>query len=161
MRLTRGKVDDGMKHPYETMSNCSQNCWIDWNSAVLCFKRHFYVGVWTFARFVKPLLATVLCVWEIWSGSNNHVYMYNKILPNIFLFKSPSSHQHISRNRHDMSGAVVDHESYVSVLPLDYMGIKHMDSYIPALKNAPMAKCEKDMPYCGHPYYLPLLHVFR
>ena len=24
---------------YETMSNCSQNCWIDWDSAVLCFKR--------------------------------------------------------------------------------------------------------------------------
>ena len=24
---------------YEKMSNSSQNCWIDWNSAVLCFKR--------------------------------------------------------------------------------------------------------------------------
>ena len=23
---------------YETMFNCSQNCWIDWNSAVLCFQ---------------------------------------------------------------------------------------------------------------------------
>ena len=26
---------------HETMSNCRQNCWIDWNSAVLCFKRLF------------------------------------------------------------------------------------------------------------------------
>ena len=26
---------------YETMSNCSKNCWIDWNSAVLCFKHGF------------------------------------------------------------------------------------------------------------------------
>ena len=50
---------------YETMSNCSQNCWIIWNSAVLCFKWLFHIGVWT---FVHPLLATILCVWEnlIW-----------------------------------------------------------------------------------------------
>ena len=51
--------------------NSSNNCWIDWNSAVLCFKRLFHIGVWTFARFVRPLLATTLYVWEIWSGSNN------------------------------------------------------------------------------------------
>ena len=29
-----------------------------------------------FARFVRPLLATILCVCEIWSGINNRVYMY-------------------------------------------------------------------------------------
>ncbi|XP_033636192.1 endoplasmic reticulum metallopeptidase 1-like [Asterias rubens] len=69
--------------------------------------------------------------------------------------------EHISRTKHDQSGAAVRHESYVSVLPLDYLGISHMESYIPALKDAPKAVCEKDMPYCGHPYYLPLLHVFR
>ena len=56
------------------LSNCSQNCWIDWNSAVLCFKRLFHIRIWTFAQFVRPLLATILCVWEIWSGSNNCVY---------------------------------------------------------------------------------------
>ena len=49
------------------MSNCSQNCWIDWHSAVLCFKRLFQIGVWTFSRFMRPLLATILCIWEIWS----------------------------------------------------------------------------------------------
>ena len=52
---------------YETISSCSQHCWIDWNSAVLCFKRLFHRGVWTFARFVRPLVATILGVWEIWS----------------------------------------------------------------------------------------------
>ena len=26
------------------MSNCSKNCWIDWNSAVLCFKQLFHIG---------------------------------------------------------------------------------------------------------------------
>ena len=50
------------------MCNCSQNCWIDWNSAVLCFKRLLHIGVY---------MATILCVGEIWSGSNNRVYMYH------------------------------------------------------------------------------------
>ena len=52
---------------YETMSNCSQNCWINWNSAALCFKGLFHIGVWTFARFVRPLLTSILCIWEICS----------------------------------------------------------------------------------------------
>ena len=30
---------------YETMSNCSLNCWIDWNYLVLCFKRLFHIRV--------------------------------------------------------------------------------------------------------------------
>ena len=34
-------------------------------------------NVWTSARFMLSILATVLCVWEIWSGSNNSVYMYH------------------------------------------------------------------------------------
>ena len=36
-----------------------------------------HIGAWTFARFARPLLATILCVWEIWSGSSNRVYMFN------------------------------------------------------------------------------------
>ena len=30
---------------YEMMSNFSQNCWIDWNSAKLCFKQLFHIVV--------------------------------------------------------------------------------------------------------------------
>ena len=30
---------------YETMSNCSQNCWMDWNSAVLCFNVFLHRGI--------------------------------------------------------------------------------------------------------------------
>ena len=26
---------------------------------------------------MRPLSATILCVWEIWSGSNNRMYMYH------------------------------------------------------------------------------------
>ena len=50
---------------YETMSNCSQNCWIDWNSAVPCFKQLFHIGVKTFTRFVRCLLATILCLYNM------------------------------------------------------------------------------------------------
>ena len=31
---------------YETMSNCSQNCWIDWNSAVLCLGYEHLPDLW-------------------------------------------------------------------------------------------------------------------
>ena len=50
-----------------------QNCWINWDSAVLCFKRLFHIGVWTFAWFVRPLLATILCIWEIWSLCTQYI----------------------------------------------------------------------------------------
>ena len=39
------------------MSNCIHNCWIDWNSAMLCFNWLFHIGVWTFAWFVRPLFS--------------------------------------------------------------------------------------------------------
>ena len=42
-------------------------------SSVLCFKRLVHIGVWTFSWFVRPLLATILCIWEIWFGSNNRL----------------------------------------------------------------------------------------
>ena len=82
---------------YETMSNCSQNCWINFDC---CFKRLFHIGVWTFARFVKPLLVTIICVWEIWSGSNNRVYMYHVFhwlaKKNIYIYILPKSKKHIT-----------------------------------------------------------------
>ena len=59
------------------MSNCSQNCWIYGNSAMLCFKRLFHIGVWTFARFVSPLLATI---WKIWSP-RTPLYMWGPNVP--------------------------------------------------------------------------------
>ena len=43
----------------------------------LCFKQLFHIGVWTFAWFVRPLLATILYGWEICSGSNNRIFMYH------------------------------------------------------------------------------------
>ena len=48
------------------MPNCSQNCWINWMPWRI-LNDLFHTGVWTFARFVRPLLAITLCIWEIWS----------------------------------------------------------------------------------------------
>ena len=56
---------------------CGQNGWIYWYSAMLCFKQLFHIGVWTFAQFVRLLLATILCVWEILPCSSNRVYKYH------------------------------------------------------------------------------------
>ena len=51
---------------YETMSNCSQNCWIDWNSAVLCFKRPFHTGIMNVSQICAASLGYhTLCKWEI------------------------------------------------------------------------------------------------
>ena len=51
------------------MSNCSQKL-LD---QLECCRAVFQ----TFAWFVRPLFDTILCVWVIWSGSNNRVYMYH------------------------------------------------------------------------------------
>ena len=55
---------------------CSQNCRIDWNTAMLCFKWLFHIRVWTFARFVRPLFATILCTWEIWSTAYTMYHIF-------------------------------------------------------------------------------------
>ena len=63
---------------YETMSNCSQNCWIDLNSAALCFKRLFHIGMNVNPIFEASLSHHTLCIMgTFWSGFNNRVYMYH------------------------------------------------------------------------------------
>ena len=61
---------------YETMSHWSQNSWIDWNSTALW---PFHTGVWKFARFARPVLATIICVWEIWSWKKKNYQLKKKI----------------------------------------------------------------------------------
>ena len=39
------------------------------------FKWLFHIGVWTVARFVRPLLAAILCIWEMWSP---HIFLLAK-----------------------------------------------------------------------------------
>ena len=66
---------------YETMSNCRQNCWIDWNSAALYFQRLLFdIGVCTSAQFVRPLSATIHFVREILYGSNKRLYNVSHII---------------------------------------------------------------------------------
>ena len=58
------------------MSNCSQNCWINWNSAVLCFKEVFHIQYTR--RGMNVCLICEACltlshhtctlyIWESWS----------------------------------------------------------------------------------------------
>ena len=78
------------------MSNCSQNCWIIWNSAALCLKR-------LFCRICEAsLLATILCVWEIWSGSN-HIHVFHLLPKKQKWQKSMSPHWFWSRTTYSMT----------------------------------------------------------
>ena len=68
------------------MSNCSKNCSIDWNSVVLCFKRLFYEGYKRLPDLCSPLLATILCVWEIWSiTAYTCIYVFHWLATKSFL----------------------------------------------------------------------------
>ena len=49
---------------YETMANCSQNWWIDWRILPCCVLHNFFTR--TFSRFVRPLIATILCISSIY-----------------------------------------------------------------------------------------------
>ena len=107
------------------MPKYSQNCWMDWNSAVLCLN-FFSLFVW----FVRSLLATILCRWEIWSGSNKHVYMYHVLAkkkrvnpppPTPRPQKSMSPHDyeaniHMTRNRRLFGG--LKYACYLNTEPL-------------------------------------------
>ena len=42
-----------------------------------CVLNDFYTGVWTLPDLCGLALATIICVWEIWSGSNTCIYIYH------------------------------------------------------------------------------------
>ena len=43
-----------------------------------CALSDFFTGVWMFARFVRPLLTTILCIWEIWSTRIQYIPVFKK-----------------------------------------------------------------------------------
>ena len=54
---------------YETMSNCSQNCWIDLNPAALCFKRLFHTGGMNVCLICEASLSYhTLYIWNLVSA---------------------------------------------------------------------------------------------
>ena len=61
---------------------------------MLCVKWLFHRGVWTFARFVRPLLANILCIWEIWSprihvSRISLLTQHNQVIPIMELCHQP------------------------------------------------------------------------
>ena len=63
---------------YETMSNCSQNCWIDWNSAV-----HWALNVFFTSRGMNvwPICEAAYLVPEIWSPHMQYVSRISLLVP--------------------------------------------------------------------------------
>ncbi len=64
--------------------------------------------------------------------------------------------QHASRTFHDIDGNIIREESGIYHLPFDYYGINSLKNAVPALKLAKKFECE-DAPYCGLPYYFPMI----
>ena len=63
---------------YETMSNCSQNCWIDCNSAALCFEQLFHIRVENVCPICEGLSCPPYSVYgKCGLVPNNRVYMYH------------------------------------------------------------------------------------
>ena len=86
---------------------------------------NFHVGVWTFAWFVRPLLATILCAWEICSGSKNQDWFQEpRLVPRkTFVFNQqniPPITRYYLRNNIQMSGLPKMSQTFFgSVLPSD------------------------------------------
>ena len=75
------------------MSNWSQNCWIDWNSALLCFETTFSHRSMNVCPICEASLSHyTLCMGNL-SGSNNRVYVFNGWQKIFFLKEGSSPHR--------------------------------------------------------------------
>ena len=70
---------------YETMLNCSQNCWIDWNSLVRCFKQLLRTidlilpFHWRVYNTVHQPINFYECLPDLWALSQPPYFVYGKL----------------------------------------------------------------------------------
>ena len=65
--------------------------------------------------------------------------------------------QHTERTFHNITGHVTYSDSGILMFPFDRNGMSYLKRAVPALSDAGTVTCD-DMPYCGWPYYLPVIH---
>ena len=69
--------------------------------------------------------------------------------------------QHVNRRFHDIDGNIIKDHSGICHLPFDYYGMNSMKSVMPSsLKLASKMECEY-APYCGFPYYFPMIMIIK
>ena len=70
--------------------------------------------------------------------------------------------QHIERTMHNLEGSVVHHDHGLLLIPFDINGLELMKKHgAPHLEKAQRIHCDPNLPYCGLPYYLPLITMMR
>lgn len=67
----------------------------------------------------------------------------------------------MDRKIHDVTGQVVEHQSGIMYIPFDRVGFSYLKPVAAlGLDNVTEVSCD-DLPYCGWPYYFPLIKIIR
>ncbi|MGH0151082.1 UNVERIFIED_CONTAM: hypothetical protein FKN15_052637 [Acipenser sinensis] len=64
--------------------------------------------------------------------------------------------QHTTRTFHDLSGEVIKKDSGIWINGFDYTGMKYVTPHIPEINDTIRAPCDKQVPFCGFPWFLPV-----
>ncbi|XP_062868297.1 endoplasmic reticulum metallopeptidase 1 [Trichomycterus rosablanca] len=69
--------------------------------------------------------------------------------------------QHISRTFHALDGSLDRTDSGFWINSLDYTGMKHVTPFIPEINDTVRVRCNRDLPFCGFPWYLPARFLIK
>lgn len=67
--------------------------------------------------------------------------------------------QHVNREFYNLDGSIRKSDSGLWYQPFDFHGISKSKEYVPELANTPFTVYEKDSPYFGAPFLVPLVHL--
>jgi len=63
----------------------------------------------------------------------------------------------MDRTFHDVTGHVTYTDSGIFVFPFDRVGLSYLKASVPALSRSVEMTCDDGVPYCGWPFYLPVI----
>ncbi|MBN3279846.1 ERMP1 metallopeptidase, partial [Polyodon spathula] len=64
--------------------------------------------------------------------------------------------QHTTRTFHGLNGEVIKKDSGIWINGFDYTGMKYVTPHIPEINDTIRAPCDKQVPFCGFPWFLPV-----
>jgi len=66
----------------------------------------------------------------------------------------------MERTIRDSTGNVTYSDSGILHLPFDRNGVRPLADYVPVLANPTLLHCQTELPYCGVPFYFPMISFF-
>ena len=69
--------------------------------------------------------------------------------------------QHMERKFRDVKGDVIKSDSGLWLVPFDGYGLAPMRKHVPSLEKAFPANCDNEGPYCGWPFFFPMLPFMK